>query len=135
MYEIKLCICEACGHAEATAEEAMPYSAYDNGIVMPGGRWGFRESKGKEYFACPNCPTLPKKDTHMVFRHGEPPKDGRTYLLKFKGGLSALEALDMGDCQSHSKTKPIGGAIVAAGLQCLLHGRNVLPARIWMRLS
>ena len=75
MYEIKLCICEACGHAEATAEEAMPYSAYENGIVMPGGRWGFRESdfarsesvgspsKGKEYFACPNCPTLPKKDS------------------------------------------------------------------------
>ena len=23
----------------------------------------------------------------MVFRHGEPPKDGRTYLLKFKSGI------------------------------------------------
>ena len=23
----------------------------------------------------------------MLFRRGEPPKDGRTYLLKFKGGI------------------------------------------------
>ena len=63
VYDIKLCICEACGHTEATVEEAIPYSAYDNGMVMPGGRWGFRESEGKEYFSCPNCHTLPKKDS------------------------------------------------------------------------